>query len=139
MPNAATPLRLINPPGLYDPSAYGYSHLALVAPGTRLVFTAGQGGETTDGKYPPDFQVQARNALANLRTALKGAGADFADVAKMTVLIVDHSEAKLGVFGAELAAAWGGGMKPACTLIPVPRLALDVMLVEIEAVAILPA
>ncbi len=137
MPDAA--LRLANPPGLYDPSNFGYSHLAILAAGARLVFVAGQGGENVEGKYAPDFRAQARQALANLRTALKGAGADYANVAKLTVLIVDHSEAKLGEFGAEFAAAWGPGMKPACTLIPVPRLALDVMKIEIEAVAALPA
>jgi len=31
--------------------------------------------------------------------------------------------------------AWGESMKSTCTLIPVPRLALEGMLVEIEAVA----
>lgn len=132
-------LTIVNPPGLYDPSANGYSHLALVAPGSRLVYVAGQGGETLDGSISPDFATQVRQSLANLRTALQGAGATFADVAKLTVLIVDHTEARLGVFGGELAAAWGEGMKPACTLIPVPRLALDAMLVEIEAIAVLPA
>jgi enamine deaminase RidA (YjgF/YER057c/UK114 family) len=43
------------------------------------------------------------------------------------------------VFGEELEQAMPGLMKPACTLIPVPRLALDGMLFEVEAVAVLPA
>ncbi|CAH1688091.1 putative 2-iminobutanoate/2-iminopropanoate deaminase [Hyphomicrobiales bacterium] len=133
------PLTIVNPPGLYDPSPYGYSHLALVAPGSRLVYVAGQGGETLDGSMASDFRAQVRQSLANLRTALQGAGASFSDVAKLTVLIVDHSEERLGIFGAEMAAVWNDGLKPTCTLIPVPRLALDAMLVEIDAVAVLPA
>jgi len=35
---------LINLRGLYDPSANGYSHVAAVEAGARLVFIAGQGG-----------------------------------------------------------------------------------------------
>ncbi len=30
---SASPVTLINPPGLYDPSANGYSHVAMLAPG----------------------------------------------------------------------------------------------------------
>ncbi|SDD82060.1 hypothetical protein SAMN05444679_11415 [Variovorax sp. CF079] len=30
-----TAIQLINPPGLYDPAPNGYSHLAIVPPGTR--------------------------------------------------------------------------------------------------------
>lgn len=132
-------LALINPPGLYDPAPNGYSHVAVVAPDSRLVFIAGQGGETADGALSPDFRAQVRQGLANLVTALAAAEAAPADVAKLTVLIVDHSEARLHVFGEELARAFGDGPKPACTLIPVPRLALDGMLFEVEAVAVRPA
>lgn len=132
-------LALINPPGLYDPAPNGYSHVAVVAPDSRLVFIAGQGGETADGSLLPDFRAQVRQGLANLVTALAAAEAAPADVAKLTVLIVDHSEARLHVFGEELARAFGDGPKPACTLIPVPRLALDGMLFEVEAVAVRPA
>jgi hypothetical protein len=52
---------------------------------------------------------------------------------------VDHTEERLHVFGSELELALKGGPKPTCTLIPVPRLALDGMLSEVEAVAALPA
>ncbi len=130
-------LSLTNPAGLYDPSANGYSHLAEVAPGARLVFVAGQGGENTAGELRPDFRSQVRQALTNLRTALKAAGAGTRDVAKLTVLVVDHTEARLRIFGSELERAFGSGPKPTCTLIPVPRLALDGMLFEVEAIAVL--
>jgi len=132
-----SPIRLFNPPGLYDASVNGYSHVGLVPAGVRLVFVAGQGGEDVQGALDPDFRLQVRQALANLRTALGAAGADTSDIVKLTVLIVDHSEERLHIFGAEMEAALGEGAKPTCTLIPVPRLALDGMLFEIEAVAAL--
>lgn len=131
-------LTISNPAGLYDPSGFGYSHVAEVTPGARLVFIAGQGGEREDGTYAGDFQAQVKQAFHNLLTALRSAGAGPKDVAKLTVYIVDHAESKLGVYGAELMAAWGEVAKPTCTLVPVPRLALDAMLFEIEAVAVVP-
>ncbi|MCM5682184.1 RidA family protein [Schlegelella sp. S2-27] len=136
--NPARPaFTLTNPAGLYDPAPNGYSHVALLQPGARLVFVAGQGGENEHGELPADFGAQVRQGLSNLRIALEAAGAGPSDVAKLTVLIVDHSEARLHVFGEELVRAFGPGPKPTCTLIPVPRLALDGMLFEVEAVAVL--
>lgn len=128
-------LQLSNPPGLYDPTANGYSHVAQVAAGARLVFIAGQGGEDADSQLSTDFTEQVRQALDNLQIALAAAGAEVSDVAKLTVLIVDHSLERLEIFGEELHRVWGSAPKPACTLIPVPRLALDGMLFEIEATA----
>ncbi|WP_457579918.1 RidA family protein [Ensifer canadensis] len=130
-------IRLFNPAGLYDASANGYSHVGLVPAGVRLIFIAGQGGEDEHGALDPDFRLQVRQALGNLRTALAATGAETSDIVKLTVLIVDHSEERLHTFGAEMEAALGEGAKPTCTLIPVPRLALDGMLFEIEAVAAL--
>ncbi|MFW0756730.1 RidA family protein [Pseudomonas sp. H11T01] len=131
----APTLQLSNPPGLYDPTANGYSHVAQVAAGARLVFIAGQGGENADSQLSSDFAEQVRQALDNLQIALAAAGAEVSDVAKLTVLIVDHSLERLEIFGEELHRVWGSAPKPACTLIPVPRLALDGMLFEIEAMA----
>src|SRR5690606_21760096 len=130
-------LTLLNPPGLYDPAPNGYSHVAVVAAGTRLVYIAGQGGEKEDGSLAPDFRLQVRQALANLGTALAAVGGRPCHLVKLTVLIVDHHEGRLHILGEELVRALGQGPKPACTLIPVSRLALDGMLFEVEAVAIL--
>ncbi|WP_175651014.1 RidA family protein [Pseudomonas sp. Marseille-P9899] len=127
--------QLSNPEGLYDPSANAYSHVAEVQGGSRLLFIAGQGGEDRDGGLSPLFAEQARQALENVKTALASKGAGIENVFKLTLLIVDHSEARLQEWVAEADRAWGGHMKPTCTLIPVPRLALEGMLVEVEAVA----
>lgn len=130
-------LTFINPPGLYDPRPNGYSHVAVVSPCSRLVYVSGQGGEDANGALPADFAAQVSQAFANLLTALRAAQAQPRDVAKLTVLVVDHTEARLGVFSAALRAVWADAPPPACTLIPVPRLALDGMLIEIEATAML--
>jgi len=133
----STAFQLSNPEGLYDPSGNAYSHVAEVRADSRLLFIAGQGGEDSSGQLPPLFAEQARQALANLELALASKGASLAQVFKLTLLIVEHSEPRLRQWVAEADRAWGPHMKPACTLIPVPRLALDGMLVEIEAVAAL--
>src|SRR5690606_26972383 len=132
----ATPaFELHNPAGLYDPAPNGYSHVASIAPGARWVLVAGQGGERADGALPPDFRAQVRQALANLVVALAAADAAPRDVAGLTVLVVDHDEARLAVLGEELAVARGPAHRPTCTLVPVPRLAQDGVLFEVAATA----
>ena len=133
--NHSSVFQLSNPEGLYDPSGNAYSHVAEVHAGGRLLFIAGQGGEDRDGQLSPLFAEQARQALANLEIALASKGASLAQVFKLTLLIVEHSETRLREWVIEADKAWDSSMKPTCTLIPVPRLALDGMLVEIEAVA----
>jgi enamine deaminase RidA (YjgF/YER057c/UK114 family) len=137
-PASANVLRFINPPALYDPLPNGYSHVAVVSTPGRIVYAAGQGGENMHGYLPAGFSEQVRQAMCNMRIALRAAGADIADVAKLTVLVVDHSMERLEIFTAALRDMWGDWEPPACTLIPVPRLALDGMLFEIEATAVLP-
>lgn len=125
----------INPAGLYDPSGNGYSHVARLGTGASIAFIAGQGGEMPDGSLSPDFRLQVRQALGNLAIAAVAVEASLQDVVKQTMLVVDHDEQKLHILGEELARAYGPGLMPAATLIPVPRLALDGMLFEVEAIA----
>ena len=136
-PNHPNRFQLSNPEGLYDPSQNGYSHVAELQPQARLLYIAGQGGEDPQGKLSVEFGAQARQALANLGTALRSRGAGFADVFKLTLLIVGHDEARLRLWVEALDQVWGGAMKPVCTLIPVPCLALSGMQIEIDAVAAL--
>ncbi|HIE0126860.1 TPA: RidA family protein [Stenotrophomonas maltophilia] len=128
-------LELFNPAGLYDPSANGYSHVAVVRLPARVIHIAGQGGEDADGHLSPGFEEQVEQALDNLQIALGSAQASLADVARLRILVVDHDEDRLGIIARQVRRRWPNRAAPTCTLIPVPRLALDGMLFEIEAEA----
>jgi enamine deaminase RidA (YjgF/YER057c/UK114 family) len=77
-----------------------------------------------------------KQAYANLRTALDALGAKPDQVAKLTVFVVDHDMSKLEVLTRNVKDMFGEAL-PAQTLIPVPKLAIDPMLFEVEAVVIL--
>lgn len=125
----------LNPLGLGDPSAYGFNVAVVVPANKTLVFIAGQGGRDSQGNMG-DFETQLKQAFENLRIALAAAGATPEQVVKITVLSVDHDAAKQKLISAARNAMWPDEMgKPASTLIPVPRLAGDDMLFEIDAVA----
>lgn len=131
--------RFINPPGLYDPRPNGYSHVVIAPADARMVYVAGQGGERPDGSLPTGFGEQVAQALRNMQLALAAADADVSHVLRLCVLVVDHDESRLAVLSQALRTVWAQWELPACTLIPVPRLALDGMLFEVEATAAVPA
>jgi enamine deaminase RidA (YjgF/YER057c/UK114 family) len=131
-------LRFVNPPGPYDPAPNAYSHLAVFPAGWRTLLPAGQGGETEDGALSEDFGTQLGQALRNTETVLAAGGATLSDVAKFNLLVVDHDEQKFRAIRKEFDRVWGD-RKPAWTLIPVPRLALEGMLVEIDVIAVVPS
>jgi enamine deaminase RidA (YjgF/YER057c/UK114 family) len=131
-------LRFVNPPGLYNPAPNGYSHLALFPQGWRIILPAGQGGETADQCLAEDFATQLKQAVRNTATVLAAAGATLSDVAKFTLYVVNYDQEKFRIIREEFARVWGE-RKPAWTLAPVPALALEGMLVEIDVIAVVPA
>jgi enamine deaminase RidA (YjgF/YER057c/UK114 family) len=131
-------VQLVNPPTLYNAPQNGYSHIAVTPPRTRTVYISGQFGSDLQGNLvSDDYEEQVVQAFQNLRFALVAVGAKPQDVLKTTVLIVNHTQDKLIPFGREVAKLWGN-QPPANTLIPVPRLALDGMLFEIDAYVAIP-
>jgi enamine deaminase RidA (YjgF/YER057c/UK114 family) len=129
-------LTIVNPPNLGDPTPNGYSTAMIVPAGARLAYISGQGGHDSTGGLSPDFAVQVKQAYANLRAALDGLGARPDQVAKLTVYVVDHDMGKLGVLTEAVTAMFGKAL-PAQTLVPVPKLAVDPMLFEVEAIVML--
>ena len=116
---------------------YGaYSHAAVVSSSARLLFTAGQVGETPVGVVPPSIEEQYEVALTNIANILADQGASPANIVKLTTYVVtpippDRMRAiRDSIFG---------NIKPAATLLFVPRLAGPDYLVEIEAIAAVPA
>jgi enamine deaminase RidA (YjgF/YER057c/UK114 family) len=129
-------LTIINPPNLFDPTPNGYSTAVIVPKQTRLAYISGQGGQDATGALSPDFAVQVKQAYANLHAALEALGARPDQVAKLTIFVVDHDMGKLEVLTGAVKEMFGDTL-PAQTLVPVPKLAIDPMLFEVEAVVML--
>ena len=129
-------LTIVNPKNLYDPSPNGYSTAVIVPGGARVAYISGQGGQDGKGALSPDFAAQVEQAYANLAAALDGLGARPDQVAKLTVFVVNHDMSKLEVLTKNVVKLFGKTL-PAQTLVPVPKLAIDPMLFEVEAVVVL--
>ncbi len=135
-PAAVTTPIIVNPPHLHDPTPNGYS-TAVVTPGVgRMAFISGQSGQDPTGGFSPDFGAQVEQAYANLAAVLDALGARPAQVVKLTVFVVDHEMSKLGALTESVTRMFGRTL-PAQTLVPVPKLAVDPMLFEVEAVVLL--
>jgi reactive intermediate/imine deaminase len=127
-------LRHTNPPSLSKPT--GYTHVVQVIQG-KTVYIAGQvafdGSGALVGKG--DFAAQTRQVMENLKAALAAAGATFANVVKVNTYVTDMSQiAALR----EIRAAYFGTNPPASTLVQVVGLARPDLMIEIEAIAVVP-
>ncbi|NIF04781.1 RidA family protein [Chryseobacterium sp. Tr-659] len=125
-----------NPKTLFDPTPFAFSHAATNSVAGKYVFISGQsGGEDLKHSLSKDFRTQVQYSLKNLETVLADDGLGVGDVLKITILIVDHDQEKLKIWTEEMHKTWKNNKFPASTLIPVPRLALDDMLIEVDAIA----
>lgn len=134
------PVELINPAGLPVPE--NYSQVA-VATGSRTVYLAGQVARTADGTPvgAGDLAAQVEQALLNVATGVEAAGGTFDDVAKLTFYVVDWSPEKLAGIGegaGRAAARLGVSPVKPVTLLGVTALGEPDLLVEVEAIAVLP-
>ncbi|WP_353396501.1 RidA family protein [Hydrogenophaga sp. 5NK40-0174] len=128
--------KIVNPATLYDPTPNGYS-TAVITPSTgRVAYISGQGGQDGRGQLSPEFADQVNQAYANLKSALDALGAKPAQVVKLNIYVVDHDMSKLGVLTQAVKQMFGETL-PAQTLVPVPKLAIDPMLFEVDAVVAL--
>jgi len=133
-------VQLINPEGLPTPQFYAQ---VAVATGSRTAFLAGQVARTASGDPvgAGDLAAQAEQAFLNVATAVEAAGGTFADVAKLTLYVVDWAPDKLPALGegvGRAAARLGVDLTKAVTLIPVAALGEPDLLIEVDAVAVLP-
>jgi enamine deaminase RidA (YjgF/YER057c/UK114 family) len=127
--------RFINPEGLSKPP--GYTHVVEVTAPGRIVYLAGQLGGDRDGRFSSDFRLQAIQTFENLKTALAAVGGEFSDVVKFNNYLVDTKH--LPIFREVRDSYLADQNRPASTTIGISGLAREGALLEIEAVAVLPA
>jgi 2-iminobutanoate/2-iminopropanoate deaminase len=123
----------IRVPGLAPP----FSHYTDAVRVDDLLFVSGCIAVDAEGNLVggDDVVAQARQVFANLGAVLAAAGATFADVAKVTVFLVDIDDR---VRINPVREEYFGETMPASTLVEVGSLVLPGAKVEIELVARIP-
>jgi enamine deaminase RidA (YjgF/YER057c/UK114 family) len=119
-----------------------YSHVARVAPG-ELAFIAGQ--VAVDAKGDPvgvgDFARQVAQVFENLGKILNDLGSEFEAVVQFTTFLTsaDHIPVWMSERAALFPKLFPGGKYPPNTLLVIERLVRPQFLLEVEAIARIPA
>jgi 2-iminobutanoate/2-iminopropanoate deaminase len=102
----------------------------------NLVFVSGQAGrEPGTGRLAPDVEGQTEQVLKNIATILEAAGSGLPHVVRCGVFLVDMKEfPKMN----QVYARAFGTHRPARTTVEVSGLPGEGLLVEIDAVAVIP-
>lgn len=129
--------RRINPPGLPKPN--GYSHVVEVGSG-RTVYISGQVALDHDGKLvgDGDFQAQAEQVFANLNEALQAVQGNFGNVVKLTFFVTQLTPESLSSLREVRDRHVDPAHAPASSLVQVSSLFRRELMLEIEAIAVIP-
>lgn len=129
-------LRFVQPEAIYKTATYTHV-VEVVGPG-RLIYTSGEQGRDRNGDLPTDIRAQSIQLLENIKAALAAVGATFDNVIKLNVYMLDlrkhqpiWSEVKQHYVNRDAP--------PASTTVQVSALTREGALLEVEAVAALPA
>ena len=128
-------LQFTNPPNLFTPA--GYSQV-VVSTGGRTIYLAGQVAFDQSRQIVGvgDFRAQAEQVFENIKTALASFGADFTHLVNLNMYLVDM--AQLPVLVQVRDHYVNTQHPPASTAVEVKRLAREELLLEVEALAVLP-
>jgi len=124
-----------NPPALSKP--VGYTHVVIVT-GGRNVYISGQVPLDAEGKLvgEGDLRAQATQVFRNLNSALESVGADFNSVVKLGFYFTDISQ--IAVVREVRDQFINRQYPPASTAVEVRRLFREGILIEVDAIAVLP-
>jgi enamine deaminase RidA (YjgF/YER057c/UK114 family) len=113
----------------------GYSHVVEISTG-RTIYIAGQVAFDKSGTVVGngDFAAQAVQVFENLKLALAAVSATFDNVVKVNTYVTDMSQIQTL---RDVRARYYTSV-PASTLVEVKRLANPALMIEIEAVAVVP-
>ena len=131
----------LNPPDLPN-WRESFSQVVVVRTGaTRTIYVSGQVSVDGDNNIIGlgDLGRQAEVALQNLSKALAAGGATPADVVRLGIYVKDYQRDQAAVISSALRKTFVAGRMPTSTWLGVSSLALDEILIEIEATAVIDA
>jgi enamine deaminase RidA (YjgF/YER057c/UK114 family) len=127
--------RFINPSTMPQPT--GYTHI-VEASGGRTIYIAGQVALDLAGNIvgPGDLRMQTQQVFEHQQAALAAVDGTFSHVVKLTYFLLDISQIQVV---REVRNSYITTQHlPASTAIEVRRLFRDELLIEVEAIAVIP-
>lgn len=123
----------INPDTLHTNP--GFTQVAVVSGGARLVVVGGQNSTDTSGQIVGhDIASQSAQAFRNVLAALEAAGATMSDVVRLAIYIVQGQSIQ-DAYQAAMQIPGAQGGPPTVTVLVVAGLGRPEALIEIEALA----
>ena len=128
--------RYINPGTLA--ALPGFTHAVRIGP---TLYVSGEIGLDSTGRLvgPGDLSAQATQAFANLATVLRIGGASLADVAKLTIYVVNYSPKDLDVIRQAAPDFFPQRNPPAGIVVGVQALPQEGLLIAVDATAVVRA
>lgn len=135
MPTSGVTTRFLNPSTM--PQPFGYTHV-VETHGGRTIYISGQvaldAGSNVIGL--DDLSAQTEQVFSNLQSALESVGATFDHVVKLTYFLLDISHIPVVRTVRDLYI--NTQQPPASSAVEVRRLFRDELLIEIEAITVIP-
>jgi enamine deaminase RidA (YjgF/YER057c/UK114 family) len=130
--------QFVNPPVLCP--TFGWTHVVTVTAG-KTIYISGQVSVNERGEVvgKGDLRKQTEQTYENLKHALAAAGATFRDVVKMNLYVVGLKPEHVPLLREVRSRYINAQQPPASTLVGVSALVGADWLIEIEAVAVIPA
>src|SRR5262249_28202099 len=129
--------KYLNPDSLFPSLQSGFSQI-VVAQGRRTVYISGQTAWNAERQIVgSNLAEQARQAFANLQTAVEAAGGKMTDVVALRIYVVNYKPEDADAIGSALRDSFPEGHRPASTWLGISSLADADFLIEIEATAVL--
>lgn len=127
-----------NPPDLPDWSDTFSQVVSVESGNIRTIYISGQVAvdEKMNVVGSEDLRAQAQQAFKNLRSALSAAGATTADVVKMNIYVVKYRPEQAEIITEAIKTVFTQQCLPASTWLGVESLALEELLIEVDAVAV---
>jgi 2-iminobutanoate/2-iminopropanoate deaminase len=128
----------MNPPDLPN-WEQSFSQVVVVNSGeTKTIYLSGQVSVNQENHIvgTESLEAQAKQAFQNLEKALAAAGATTADVVKLTIYMKRYQPADAAIVSTAFRSIFPQPQLPASTWLGVQALALEELLIEVDAIAV---